>query len=263
MNPDDRNFRTHGDPPFRVVLVHGGPGARGYMLPMAEHLSKHCGVIEAFQTKFRIEELLLELDELIHARIDLPLVLIGHSWGAWLAAIYASKFPRKVGKLILVSSAPFQSPDADRIDDIRRERIGEEDSVRLIRTLSEFESASAGRKSELFAGLASIFRKADAFSLLDQPEPETDISFAQYEAIWKEADDLRSSGKLIDLVSGISCPVLAIHGDHDPHPAAGVEKPMRKIIPGFRFELLEKCGHEPWNERFARDRFFELLLPEI
>jgi pimeloyl-ACP methyl ester carboxylesterase len=57
--------------------------------------------------------------------------------------------------------------------------------------------------------------------------------------------------------------VLAIHGDSDPHPAAGVREPLSRTLPDFRFILLEKCGHMPWLERQARDTFYALLREEL
>lgn len=44
------DVRTHGKPPFRVAVLHGGPGAPGYMAPVARALSVTAGVIEPLQT---------------------------------------------------------------------------------------------------------------------------------------------------------------------------------------------------------------------
>jgi len=58
-------------------------------------------------------------------------------------------------------------------------------------------------------------------------------------------------------------PVIAIHGDFDPHPAEGVEKPLAAVLNDFRFILLKDCGHTPWIERQARDVFYEALEREL
>jgi len=34
-------------------------------------------------------------------------------------------------------------------------------------------------------------------------------------------------------------------------------------VKNYRFILLEKCGHEPWQEKYARDKFYEILKKEI
>ena len=61
----------------------------------------------------------------------------------------------------------------------------------------------------------------------------------------------------------ITCPVIAIHGDYDPHPARGVEIPLGKELKNFRFVLLQKCGHRPWIERNAAEEFYRILVQEI
>lgn len=61
----------------------------------------------------------------------------------------------------------------------------------------------------------------------------------------------------------ITCPVIAIHGDHESHPAEGVRLPLSTVLADFQFVLLEKCGHTPWLERHACDKFYEILRKEI
>ena len=61
----------------------------------------------------------------------------------------------------------------------------------------------------------------------------------------------------------IKCPVTAIHGDYDPHLADGVRIPLSRVLKDFKFILLEKCGHEPWIEKYAKDKFFNVLREEI
>ena len=81
--------------------------------------------------------------------------------------------------------------------------------------------------------------------------------------MWKDAAELRSSGKLLELGKQIECPVVAIHGDYDPHPTEGVWKPLSAVLNSFRFILLENCGHMPWIERQARDKFYKILKEEL
>ena len=59
--------------------------------------------------------------------------------------------------------------------------------------------------------------------------------------------------------SKIKCPVVAIHGDYDPHPYKGVTEPLSKILHDFRVILLKQCGHYPWKERLAKEQFYKIL----
>jgi pimeloyl-ACP methyl ester carboxylesterase len=60
----------------------------------------------------------------------------------------------------------------------------------------------------------------------------------------------------------VKCPVVAIHGDYDPHPPEGIRLPLSQILQDFRFILLKNCGHKPWIEKMAKERFFEILETE-
>jgi pimeloyl-ACP methyl ester carboxylesterase len=82
-------------------------------------------------------------------------------------------------------------------------------------------------------------------------------------SVWREAAELRRSGKLLELGKHIKCPVVAIHGDYDPHPAEGVQKPLSAILKSFSFVLLANCGHKPWVERQAKDEFHAILKREL
>ena len=74
---------------------------------------------------------------------------------------------------------------------------------------------------------------------------------------------MRDRIELLALGKEITCPVVAIHGDYDPHPVAGVREPLSRVLRDFTFIILEKCGHEPWIEKYARDEFYEILRREI
>jgi pimeloyl-ACP methyl ester carboxylesterase len=50
-----------------------------------------------------------------------------------------------------------------------------------------------------------------------------------------------------------------IHGDYDPHPGAATRDLLREQIPALEYLELQRCGHEPWRERHARDQFAAVL----
>ena len=81
--------------------------------------------------------------------------------------------------------------------------------------------------------------------------------------MWEEFEELRASGKLLELGKQIQCPVVVIHGDYDSHPLEGIREPLSPIIKDLRFFLLKNCGHTPWIEREAKAAFFEILHKEL
>ncbi|MFC2098523.1 alpha/beta fold hydrolase [Bacteroidota bacterium] len=261
MIPEGQNFKLYGSPPYRVLLVHGGPAAIGYLAPLADYLSGSAGVIDAFQTKSTIRELLGELHDIISNQAEIPVTLIGHSWGAWLSILYASHYRTDVKKLILVGSPPLDENLTGNIMETRLKRLDAKTSSHLSKLMSDIATLPGPEKDQVFLEIASIFRKTDAFELEEDKPPQTYFNLDCYNSIWNEAKQLRFSGDLLHQAEKIGCPTLAIHGTHDPHPAEGVD--LSQIIKDFRFILLDKCGHEPWSEKLAKTRFIELLLNEI
>jgi pimeloyl-ACP methyl ester carboxylesterase len=250
--------RRHGYAPFSVAILHGGPGAPGSAFSLADGLGSFCGVLEPFQNASDIDGLIAELKDQLASNLDLPAILIGHSWGAWLGFLFAARYPNLVKKLILVSSAPFEVAYIARIAETRLSRLGPE-GRELLQGL--IQGTLSGPKLKKVGALVA---RADAFDLLpnsgsEKAEPDP----IQYERIWGQASELRKSGALLEAGRFIRCPVTAIHGDWDPHPADGVREPLERTLKHFRFVLMEKCGHEPWRERFASEKFFKILQQEI
>jgi pimeloyl-ACP methyl ester carboxylesterase len=121
------NFKKWGNPPYNVILLHGGPGAIGSLEPLAKELSENFGVIEHLQSKKSIEKEMEELNNIIERNADVPVTIIGHSYGAWFATLFADKYPLDIRKIILVSSGPFKNENAKNIMDTRFERLSEEE----------------------------------------------------------------------------------------------------------------------------------------
>lgn len=251
------NLRTYGLPPFSVALLHGGPGVSGEMAPVAQELSGSHGVLEPLQTKDSVEGQVEELKLVLEEMASVPAVLAGYSWGAWLGFLLAARHPALVKKLILISSGPFEEKYVSQMMETRLHRLSkkEQDDVKFLMARPEDPLA--------FSLMGELFSKADFYDPLPMHPEGLELKPEIFKSVWKEAAELRKSGRLLEEASAIRCPVVALHGDHDPHPAEGVQKPLAGALKDFRFVLLEKCGHTPWMEKRARDEFFQALTKEL
>jgi pimeloyl-ACP methyl ester carboxylesterase len=232
------------------------------MAPVAATLAAHRGVLEPLQTATTLDGQVEELAAVLQQHAQPPVVLIGYSWGAWLSLIVAARQPALVAKLVLVSSGPFEERYAAVIMPERLRRLSEEERGEVEGLIARLEDADAG-DNNAFARLGELLSKADSFGPLPIEETPVDVQQAIYQRVWPEASELRRSGRLLELAAKVTCPVVAIHGDYDPHPAEGVRAPLSRAIAGFRFVLLPDCGHRPWVERAARDEFFRVLENEL
>lgn len=257
------NLRKHGQPPFNVAVIHGGPGARGEMYPVACELSSVLGVLEPMQSACSVEGQVAELKSILESCGNTPLILVGFSWGAWLSYILAAYYPDLVRKLILVSSGVFEEKYSLKIMDTRLSRLRAEEKNEVLSLLTALQTNVLD--NNLFARFGELMGKADSFDPLPEDSqasnetPNIDI----YKRVWGQASHLRSNGQLLQLGERIRCPVIAIHGDYDSGPAEGVKDPLSRVLTNFRFILLEKCGHYPWLERNAKDSFYSILRKEV
>lgn len=246
-----------------MAVIHGGPGAAGEMAPVARELSSGYGVLEPFQTATSVEGQIAELKTILVNNGDFPITLVGFSWGAWLSFMLAADYPEIIKKLILIGSASYEEKYTAKIYETRLNRLSEEDKMEAGSLSEILENPALEDKGAAFARFGKILSKADAYNPIAYESEIIDWRFDIFEGVWKDAAELRKSGKLLEIAKRITCPVVAIHGDYDPHLAEGVQKPLSASLKDFKFVLIEKCGHMPWIEREARDKFYEILKQEL
>ena len=187
----------------------------------------------------------------------------GGPLGAMLAFIFAAHFPGQVKKLLLVGSGPFEESYAENLMDVRLSRLqpGERDKALLLITI--LADGNPREKDNALHQLGGLFTRTDAYNPITLDTEVIEVKYRIYEKVWAQAQDLRATGQLLKMGKSISCPVVAIHGDYDPHPAAGIKIPLEKVLTHFKFIQLEHCGHLPWIEKEAREPFFNILAEEL
>ncbi len=246
-----------------MAVVHGGPGAPGEMAPVARELSSTTGVLEPLQTAATLQGQVRELKAVLEKDGALPVTLIGFSWGAMLSFIFAARHPSFVGRLVLIGSGPYEERYAAGIMDTRLGRLDDDQRKEALSLMAALDDPAVGDKDTSLARLGELMSRADSYDPLPHDSEILECRYDIYRSVWQQLAELRSSGKLLGLGKKIRCPVVAIHGDYDPHPSAGVKAPLSRVLEDFRFILLEECGHCPWIERGAKDRFYGILRNEV
>ena len=252
------NYRLHGSKPYKLITLHGGPGALGELNELSKVLSKEYGVIEHLQTRDTINLLIEDVKNIINKKATAPLTIIGYSWGAWLSILFTAKYQELVEKVILISSGPFEEKDSRSIMDKRVGRLNEKEKI-VFFDLSKKFSEDNNINDEDFKEFISLIEKADSYKLIKRKNDELDFHHDLYNKIWKEASNLRKKKVLIKSLQKINSEIKIIHGNYDPHPVDGVIKPLNKLNKKYEFKLLEKCGHIPWKEEYTKDEFYNVL----
>lgn len=259
------SYRKYGQKPYRVIVLHGGPGAAGQAAPLARMIARETGVIEHLQQGHSIADLKWEIKEILKREKLAEVILIGHSWGAWLAWIFAASYPKHVKKLVLISAGPFDEKYNRDLNKIRLKRLSPDLRKEAIILMEKMMAAPADKISpDWFRRFGELMEWADSYHPeKDTKEEAIDFKPQQYLNLWPKATRLRKSGELLKMAHHIICPVVAFHGEYDSHPAEGVGIPLEQRLKNFKFIKLEKCGHYPWKEKFARELFLKKLLAII
>lgn len=257
------NCRIYGKEPFNVAVIHGGPGDAGSLKELAQMLSEECGILEPFQAMDSVDGQIEELKLILDQYAESPIILIGHSWGAMLGYLFAAKHPTYVQKLIMVSSGLFDAKYAENIMQTSINRLSLEKQNELKELMAKLDHAE-GDSDELFHKLGNLMKEADSFDPIQLNTGQViQGQYHIYKTVWPEAAKMRETGALLAAGKSIQCPVIAIHGDFDPHPYQGIQLPLSTVLDNFNFILLTHCGHEPWNERKAKEQFLKIIRAHL
>lgn len=257
------NLRKYGIEPFKISVIHGGPGAPGEMAPVAREISSGFGVLEPLQTALSLEGQLHELYDVLEENSELPAILIGWSWGALLSFIFTSHHPEFIKKLILISSSVFEEKYASEIMETRLNRMSAKDKTKLHSFINKLDNPDIKDKNSILTQLGEMISKVDSYDPLPAGDDIIECQYEIYQKVSKDAAKLRQRGELLKLGRNIKCPVVAIHGGYDPHPAEGIKNPLSRILTDFKFIFLENCGHHPWLEKNVKNRFYKILLKAL
>jgi proline iminopeptidase len=183
------------------------------------------------------------------------LAIIGHSYGGFIAALYAIEFPDRVKKMILVAPASVLSlPAADGGMDGIRNCLTDDGKKRY----DEFQKS--------YFDFGSIFRKSEN----DLEELNSKFGDFYVEALRNSVQDLKglastafnSGGWVVqaiymsvgsrydyrNLCKKIKAPTLVIHGERDIQPAESSEV-YAELIPGAGFTIISGASHFAFDEK--------------
>ena len=251
-------YRVAGEGPGVPLLVlHGGPGSTSCEFSLLEPLGKERPLIRYDQlgtgrsgrpddvSLWTVERFVQELHT-VRQRLGLErLHLLGHSWGATLAAAYVLEKGSE-GIVSLTFSSPLLSTPQWIADaNLLRGQLPEEVQA----TLKEHEVAGT-LDSEAYRDASEIFYERHVYGGPKPPDIEecagAPWNEAIYEYMWGPTE-FHATGTLLDFdvtvrLHEIDAPVLFITGEFDearPETVAG----FQQQVPGARLAVMEGVAH--------------------
>ncbi|MBA3559386.1 MAG: alpha/beta hydrolase [Gemmatimonadaceae bacterium] len=245
----------------RLLLLHGGPGAHhDYMLPQMLRLAGSHELIFYDQrgggrSKTNSREAITwqthadDLRALVSEFGVEPVSLLGYSWGAMLALLYAlaayedaaSSPPQR---MVLMSPAPLTREYRSEYEDEFDRRMAGNN----VRTLREELATSGLRERDPAAYRQRGFELSVAGFFAD-PARARDLTPFKVtgrvqQSVWESLGDF----DMLPRLSAIQCPTLILHGRADPIPLASSEAAAR-IMPNAKLVVLDSSGHVPYVEQ--------------
>ena len=189
-------------------------------------------------------------------------VVVGHSAGAYLAALYAATYPDHTRSLVMLNAGPPLRPEL-------MDRFQGEMSTR--RTAADNDERAAIEHSPAYrAGdpVALERHQLNTFIPFFRDRSTVDrvsLGFTEITATNVQAAPGRMMGSLPALdpmrrFAGIRCPALVVHGELDPIPIEWSQT-LADTVPGADLAVLDGASHFPMIE--DEEALREAVVPWI
>lgn len=252
-----REYGTRGPV---VVVLHGGPGAPGYMAPVSCGLADTFRVFEPLQRGSGAEPLTVarhvaDLHELLESRCwKARPALVGHSWGAMLALAYAAAHPGRTAGLVLIGCGTFDVAARARMRAILDERMDDGLRRRMERLPEEFPDPD-----ERIRVLGNLTLPLYSYEILPSGQAAEVCDALANRQTWEDMVRLQQEGVYPAAFAAIDVPVIMLHGAADPHPGRMIRVGLEPYLLQLEYREWERCGHYPWLERHVGVEFFAVL----
>lgn len=258
--PAGLRTREYGAGRSVVVLLHGGPGAGGYLSPLARELAGPFHVLEPLQRRsggapLTVATHVSDLHALVREACgEAPPALVGHSWGAMLALAFAAAHPGSVRSLALIGCGTFDPAAREALRAAFESRLEEGLRRRLARLPEECPDPDARLRALGNLTLAPYSHDPVVSAL------ELELCDARgHDETWQDMLRLQQAGVYPSAFEAIRVPVLMLHGQVDPHPGGRTRDTLRRHLPQLEYSEWPRCGHSPWLERAVREEFVAAL----
>ena len=244
-----------------VVLCHGGPGLYDYLEPVADMVDglatvhrydqRGCGRSED-RPPYEVATFVEDLDALREHWGHETWTVIGHSWGATLALVYAIQYPNRTQRLVYMSGTgidpawhqEYRRNREAKLTPAERNRLRDLEHLRTTATGPDLDAINAER-----AALLEATEYYDATALAELPRHDRfPVNYPLNAALNAELSHMEQAGELPDQVAPIAVRTLVLDGEADPRPR-WARAQVASLIPDSRHVTIARAGHDLWVEQ--------------
>lgn len=267
-------YRRLGDSADNLIVLHGGPGLTlEYLADDLSPLARDRSVIfydqrGAGRSTLVADPAALDAErfaddlEAVRKHFGLERVtLVGHSWGAGVAALYAMRHPDRVSRVVLVGPMALRRSELDRSFAAVPASLGPEEAAQL-RVARDAVRTDPG-DAEACRRFYSVWFRPFFADPADMARMRGDVCAGSPEALRNGAlvvgrHTMASLGDFDwrNSLQRVTAPVLVLHGSEDVIPASAAAE-WTTAFPNARLLLMEGVGHFPWVE--APEAFFPAI----
>jgi cyclopropane-fatty-acyl-phospholipid synthase len=181
-----------------------------------------------------------------------PAVLVGHSMGGTLAAILAAQHPELASGLVLIDPAvPWVRDEIDRRLTTARATLAQAFRTGRWQTGAPAETPADADAGTPVSATESVLTARIMEQYLIAARRSTRSRSADADllvATRSLATILLRRREFAAMLSGISTPVLWLHGENDPAVPVGAARDTARIRPTWQFHVAPNIGHEPHRQ---------------
>lgn len=274
----------------KILMIHGGPGfPPREPYPALSSLTSYfkfyyydqrgCGKstypVQKFETSNFYKNMLLlnqklglatqiaDIERIRQILGEEKIILMGHSFGAFLATLYAIEFPERVQAMILIAPANLLVMPSDEPDLFTTVQKLLPDSLRaeytqFIKNYLNFKDIFSRTENDLAALNLEFMKYYQIAASIKSPGTmiATNIKnnggwmvFALYLSMGR-SHDYRESVKKVGI------PTLVIHGKNDIQ-SENASRLYADLLPNSKFEVIPQAGHFPFYEH--TDSFAKII----
>lgn len=249
-----------------IIVLHGGPGLdTSYLLPQMLELVKHHEVIfydqrgsgKSLETELsantvNMDQFVKDLEDLrIHLGIK-KFILMGHSWGGFLAMNYAVKHPEKISSLILLNTAPADYKGQQAVgDEFTKKTQHLDPRINTLFKKDDLEKMKAPEISKLYKTLFSVYfyNQNDVNKLtLNMSETSAQSGLKVIEYMSQTNSWMTPNINLFPKLKKLKTPTLIVHANQDIIPLWTAQA-IKEAIPHSQIIYIDQCGHFPYIEK--------------